>query len=144
MLDGVVVVPRLVIPDYRGKVQRVWREEEQLVRGHEVYVSTVYPGIIKGWHGYYSKEIFYTVVKGMVKLVLYDDRPDSDTYADYQELYIGERNPVSVKIPHGIMNAFQGLGMEESVVVVVASEVFNENTTIRWNIEDLDYDWRSK
>ncbi len=144
MLKDVIVVPRLVIPDMRGKVQRIWREEEQIVRAHEVYVSTVYPGVVKGWHGYKSKDLFYTVVKGNVKLVLYDNRPGSPTHHDYQEIVLGERNPLAVKVPHGVMNAFVGIGQEEAVVVVVASEVFDEDTTIRWNLDELEYNWSVK
>jgi len=141
MLDGVVVVPRLVIPDMRGSVRRIWREEDQLIHAYEVYVSTVYPGVVKGWHGYFTKDIFYSVVVGNVKLVLYDNRENSPTYQDYQEIVAGERNPLAIKIPCGVMNAFIGIGQVESVVVVVADEPFDESTTIRWPLDRLEYDW---
>ena len=41
----------------------------------EIYFSTAYPGVIKGWHEHTKMTLNYCVIKGMIKLVLIDNRP---------------------------------------------------------------------
>ena len=43
----------------------------------EIYFSTVYPGVVKGWHVHKRMTLNYAVPVGMIKLVCYDDREDS-------------------------------------------------------------------
>ena len=40
----------------------------------EIYFSTVYKDIVKGWHLHLESTLNYVCVKGKVKLVLFDDR----------------------------------------------------------------------
>ncbi len=43
----------------------------------EIYFSTIYPGVIKGWHIHTKMTLNYAVPVGMIKLVCFDDREDS-------------------------------------------------------------------
>ena len=36
----------------------------------EIYFSTAYPGVVKGWHEHTLMTLNYAVIKGMIKLVL--------------------------------------------------------------------------
>lgn len=141
MLDGVEVFDRNSFLDERGIVGRIWRGSESIMIPSEVYMTKVNPGVIKGWHGYYTKSMLYVCVSGNVKLVLFDNREDNETYQDYQEIYLGESDYKAVLIPPGVMNAFKGISLQQSTVVVLADEEFDEHETIRWDIEDLEYDW---
>ncbi len=38
----------------------------------------------------------------MMKVALYDARPDSPTYQTLMELFIGEKNPIFVSVPPGV------------------------------------------
>ena len=73
MIDGVEIISLKQIPDERGKVMHMLRcDSEHFEKFGEIYFSCVYPGAIKGWHGHKKMTLNYAVVKGMVKLVLYD------------------------------------------------------------------------
>lgn len=139
-IDGVQVTPLLQIPDNRGTLKRFIRLDDMKTGFEECYVTTIYKGIIKGFHGYYTKTINYAVVYGMVKLVLYDIREKSPTFQKVQEIYLGDLNYCRVTIPPMIMNAFQGIS-GESIIVVAADEVFDEGITIRKTIDEIPYDW---
>ena len=53
--------------------------------------------MIKGWHEHTKMTLNYCVIKGMIKLVLIDNRPKSNTYKNIQEIYLGEHNYVFVQ-----------------------------------------------
>ncbi len=45
----------------------------------EIYFSTVYRGVVKGWHRHREMTLNYACIHGRIKLVLYDDREGSPT-----------------------------------------------------------------
>lgn len=136
MIEGVVVTSMKQIPDNRGTVKTVMNEGDSF---EWVYTTSIYKGVIKGWHGYYTKTLNYCVVSGMVKLVLWDSHPGHE---QINEFYIGDLNYCRVTIPPGVVNAFQGIA-DHSVIVVLADEVFSEERMYRLPIdtESIPYDW---
>ena len=141
-INGVIVEPLEQIPDERGMVKK-FLTSEQLEHFGECYVTTVYDGIIKGWHGYFTKTMHYIVPLGLVKLVLWDGRNRSSTYGSIMELYVGEQKYSRITIPPGVMNSFKGIAKPMSLVVVAADEIFSEDRTIRFPIgtDAIPYDW---
>lgn len=142
MIHGVRIEDLATIPDERGMVKHFITDEKI---GHfgECYITQIYDGIIKGWHGYNSKTIYYCVPQGAVKLVLWDSRESSGTYNDVMEIFLGEVNYKLVVIPPGVFNAFRGIAKPISTIVVAATEVFNEERTLRLPYDDpkIPYDW---
>lgn len=120
MIEGVVVQPLPRFPDDRGQVMRMLSAAEPGFSGFgEVYASSVYPGVVKGWHRRESAVRNYVVLRGMIRLVLYDDRPESASRGALQEIYAGERNYVRVTIPARVWSGFACVGPEEALVVDV-------------------------
>src|SRR3989338_5468983 len=77
-IDGVQIIPLKRIQDERGMVMHMLRRDDaHFTQFGEIYFSVIYPGIIKGWHLHARMTINYAVVQGSIKLVLYDQRPDS-------------------------------------------------------------------
>ena len=75
MIDGVVVKRLEVIPDERGSIMHMLRSDDPEFEAFgEIYFSTVYPGIVKGWHRHKNMTLHYACVHGRVKLVIYDER----------------------------------------------------------------------
>src|SRR3990170_8821786 len=105
MIDGVVITPLKQIPDERGKIMHMLRSDDpDFERFGEIYFSMVYPGAIKAWHLHTRMTLNYVVIVGMIKLVLYDSRPDCSTRGQIQEIFLGESNYIRVKIPPRIHN----------------------------------------
>ncbi len=64
----------------------------------------------------------YAVPVGMIKLVCYDDRPDSPTRGAVQELHVGELNYALVTIPPFVWNGFKGEGAGPALVANCATD----------------------
>lgn len=147
MIHGVVISSRRIIPDDRGKVMHFLKATDPEFKAFgEVYFSVVYPGVVKGWHLHHRMVINYAVPVGMIKLVLYDDRPHSPTRGKIQEIYQGQDNYQLVQVPVGVWNGFKGLGVAPAVVANCATIPHDPE-----EIERLDphggkipYDWALK
>lgn len=117
MIEGVKIKPLKKIPDERGTVLHMLRNDEpEFSQFGEIYFSTSYPGVIKGWHLHNKMTLNYAVIQGMIKLVLYDDRKHSSTRGELMELFIGEDNYCLVTIPPGIWNGFKNIGTKIAIV----------------------------
>ena len=80
MIDGVRTKKLSLIPDERGRLMEILRNDEDIFQQFgQVYLTTTYPGVVKAWHFHKIQDDFITCVKGMLKLVLYDGREDSKT-----------------------------------------------------------------
>jgi dTDP-4-dehydrorhamnose 3,5-epimerase len=147
MINGVFIHPLRQIVDERGKIMHMLRcDDPHFERFGEIYFSVVYPGAIKGWHLHKQISLNYAVVSGMVKLVLYDDRIDSPTRGELQELFIGESNYVLVHVPQGIWNGFKGIGVTPAMVANCATLPHDPDEIIRLDPFDnhIPYDWMLK
>jgi len=87
----------------------------------EIYFSTAYPGVIKGWHEHTKQTQNYAVIQGMIKLVLYDNRADSPTYKELMEIFTEEDNYQLIRIPTGVINGFKAIGNKTTIVADCAT-----------------------
>lgn len=146
MIDGVAVKKLRVIPDERGRLMEILRADDQLFsRFGQVYMTTAYPGVVKGWHYHKKQTDHFAVVKGMAKLVLYDNRDNSPTKSDINEFFVGEHNPVLVKIPPLVLHGFKCVSEQEAICINVPTEVYNYDEPDEFRIDphknDIPYSW---
>lgn len=145
MIAGVEIHELRQIPDERGKIMHMLRRNDPWFSGFgEIYFSIVYPGVVKGWHLHRRMILNYAVLRGSIKLVLYDPRPESPTRGEVQVLFPGEDNYVLVKIPPGIWNGFKGSGVKPAYVANCASEPHDSEEIVRLDpcTPTIPYDWR--
>jgi dTDP-4-dehydrorhamnose 3,5-epimerase len=122
MIKGVAVHALRRIPDERGMVMHMLRADAPHFEGFgEIYFSTIYPGVVKGWHLHRRMTLNYAVVSGMIKLVLYDERDDSPTRSEVMELFVGDQNYVLVTVPPRVWNGFKGVGTAPAIVANCAT-----------------------
>ncbi|MEO0073741.1 MAG: dTDP-4-dehydrorhamnose 3,5-epimerase family protein [candidate division WOR-3 bacterium] len=146
MIDGVSVRPLRQIPDERGMLVEILRADDPLFQKFgQVYVSTVYPGVVKGWHCHHRQSDYLAVIKGMVKLVLYDERDGSATKGQVMELFAGEQNPVLVVIPPFVWHGVKGIGTKPAWVLNCPTEPYDykQPDEFRRPPDDpkIPYDW---
>lgn len=117
MIEGVIIKALKKIPDERGSIFHMLRaDDEEFKKFGEIYFSLIYPGVVKGWHLHKKMTLNYAVIKGMIKLVLYDEREKSKTKGELMELFIGDENYQLVVIPPGVWNGFKGVGTQIAIV----------------------------
>lgn len=123
MIDGVIITPLRQILDERGKVMHMLRRDAPHFIGFgEIYFSCVEPGAVKAWHIHKKMTLNYAVPHGKIKFVLHDDRKDSPTRGQTQEIFLGPDNYCLVTVPAMIWNGFKGLGNQAAIVANCASE----------------------
>lgn len=147
MIEGVVISPRKIIPDERGRVMHMLKATDpEFEKFGEIYFSFIFPGVIKGWHLHREMVIHYAVPVGMIKLVLFDDRKDSKTKGELQEIYMGEGNHCLVKVPQYVWNGFKGVGMQTAVVANCANIPHDPHEIERMDpfTDKIPYDWALK
>jgi dTDP-4-dehydrorhamnose 3,5-epimerase len=145
-IDGVWVKPLRVIPDERGRLFEILRNDDDgFVRFGQVYVSTTYPGVVKAWHLHKVQEDNFCCVKGMVKLVLYDGREGSPTTGAVAEFFIGEHNQSLIRVPAGVHHGWKCISEEESVVVNIPTEPYHPESPdeyrVPWDSPEVPYSW---
>jgi dTDP-4-dehydrorhamnose 3,5-epimerase len=93
MIDGVQVIPLRRIPDERGTIMHMLKcTDPHFQQFGEIYFSTIFPGVIKGWHKHREMTLNYACIEGRIKLVLYDDREGSPTKGELMEVFLGPDN----------------------------------------------------
>jgi len=145
-IDGVVVEPLKVIPDERGRLMEILRRDDPFFSGFgQVYLTTVYAGVVKAWHYHRVQEDRFTCVRGMVKAVLYDDREGSPTRGILNEFFVGEHNPRLIVIPAGVYHGWKCVSEYEAYVINVPSEPYNRSDPDEYRLAPHDgsipYDW---
>ncbi len=147
MINGVIIKPLRKIIDERGSVMHMLKNTDpEFEQFGEIYFSTVHPSVVKGWHLHKTMTLNYAVVKGHIKLALFDARDTSPTKGETQEIFMGEDNYCLVKIPPGIWNGFRGLGPEDAIVANCATLPHDPDEIVRIDpfTKDIPYNWEIK
>jgi dTDP-4-dehydrorhamnose 3,5-epimerase len=140
----VSVIPLTRICDERGMILHMLRcDAPHFEQFGEIYFSTAYPGAVKGWHEHTRQVQFYAVVHGMIKLVLYDNRPGSPTARALQELFLGQDNYQLVRIPPGVINGFKAIGAQSAIVANCATVPHDPTEILRYDPhgDQVPYRW---
>ena len=131
-IEGVHITPLRKIPDERGCIMHMLRVDSPVYEKFgEIYFSVAYPGVIKGWHEHTQQIQNYCVVSGMIKLVMYDNRPSSSTYKNMIEIFVGDQNYCLVTIPTGIINGYKCIGTTPCIVANCSTLPYQDGEMIR-------------
>ncbi len=131
-IDGVKVIPLRRIPDERGTVYHMLKATDSHFIGFgEIYFSSVYPGVVKGWHRHREMTLHYACIFGSVKVVLYDDREGSSTKGTLMEVFLGPDHYALVVIPPEVWNGFRGMSAPFSIVANCCTHPHDPTRTTR-------------
>ncbi|MHB8173006.1 MAG: dTDP-4-dehydrorhamnose 3,5-epimerase family protein [Nitrospirota bacterium] len=149
MIDGVKVKKLRVIPDERGRLMEVLRADDpEFIRFGQMYVTTAYPGVTKAWHYHKKQTDNFCCVKGMMKVVLYDDREGSQTMGEVNEFFMGEHNQIMLQIPPFVWHGFKCISDTEAMVLNCSTEPYDAANPDEFrrpaHANDIPYDWARK
>ena len=146
LIEGVKTKDLRVIPDERGRLMECLRNDDDLfIKFGQIYMTTTYPGVVKAWH-FHKKQIdHFIVVRGMFKVVLYDNREDSPTKGTINEFFLGEHNNKLLQIPNGVYHGWKNIGEYEGIVVNVPTELYDydepDEYRLPFDTDEIPYDW---
>lgn len=148
-IDGVEVKNLIKHVDDRGFFMEILRDDDELLsRFGQASMSLSYPGVIKAFHYHKLQDDLWFFPKGNAQVVLYDMREDSPTYKVTNVFYMGENNPILVKIPKGVAHGYRVLGNEPAIIVYFTTESYRRNEPdeyrIPWDDKEIGFDWTTQ
>jgi dTDP-4-dehydrorhamnose 3,5-epimerase len=127
-IDGVHIVPLKLVRNERGRLMEIQRRDDLHFLGFgQAYITSTLPGVVKAWYRHARQIDQIALIKGTLKLVLFDSRENSATREGLLELTINEAAPALVQIPSGIWHGFQAVN-DETFLLHLNSEPFQFDT----------------
>ncbi|MHA1797991.1 MAG: dTDP-4-dehydrorhamnose 3,5-epimerase family protein [Candidatus Helarchaeota archaeon] len=146
-IEGVKVIQLRRIPDERGTIYHMLKKDDpHFIEFGEIYFSSIYKNIVKGWHKHREMTLNYACIYGRVKLVMYDDREDSPTKGEVQEIFLGPDNYSLVIIPPLVWNGFKGMNDPYSIIANCCTHTHDPSRSERLDPfkNDIPYNWDVK
>lgn len=117
MIEGVKIKELVQHRDNRGYLMELLRgSDKEKADGKnafgQVYLSTLYPAVIKGKHLHKLQTDHMAVIKGSAALHLEDAREGSPTFGKKEVVLMGEGSWKLVVIPPGIWHSFENIGTD--------------------------------
>jgi len=149
MIKGIKTKNLKAIPDERGRLMEILRQDDELfLKFGQVYMTTTYPNVVKAWHMHKKQTDNVVCVKGMIKLALYDFRKKSPTFKEVNQFFLGVYSPMLVQIPPGVYHGWMCVSAEEAIIINIPTEVYNYEKPDEKRLDphknDIPYDWRRK
>ncbi len=146
MIEGVLINKLKQIPDERGAIYHMLRRDNpHFIEFGEIYFSIAFPGIVKGWHEHTKQIQNYAVVDGKIKLVLYDNRSQSKTFEEINEIFLGEENYSLVTIPTGIITGYKCISKKNSILANCSTLPHDPTEMINYDFkgDKVPYNWNT-
>ena len=119
-IEGVDVRASARHADSRGWLIEVFRSDEMQPDLAPLmgYVSVTHPGVARGPHEHKEQtDLFGFVGPGTFKIKMWDNRKASPTYGHTRTLVVGEKNPVVVVVPPGVVHGYRNVSPVDAFVL---------------------------
>lgn len=148
-ISGVKIRRLPALPDERGVLTEILRSDDpEYPRFGQVYLTTTYPGVVKGWHYHDHQTDMICCVSGEIKLVLYDGRDASPTRGALHEIFLGDSNRLLVKVPSGVYHGWKCVGEHTALIINIPDQVYSYQMPDEHRLDphdnDIPYRWERK
>jgi dTDP-4-dehydrorhamnose 3,5-epimerase len=133
-MEGIKIFELNRIVDERGSFTEIMRNDWTELFGDEQIkqsnLSVSYPGMIRAWHRHARGQIdYYVVIKGTVKISVYDNDKQSKTFGHLTEIVSSSEKLQVVRVPGHYWHGIKTLGTETSMLVYFINNLYDyENT----------------
>src|SRR5688572_1621567 len=123
LIQGVTLQPLKIIRGALGDVMHALKNSDPQFAGFgEAYFSTVNFGQVKGWKCHTRMVLNFIVPAGLIRIVVYDPRKESETYNQFNDFELGPDGTYArLTIEPGLWVAFQGRSQGQNLLLNVAS-----------------------
>ena len=146
VIDGVIVTQLKLVTNERGRLMEVQRHDDDAFPGFgQVYITQTFPGVTKAWYRHRHQIDQIAAISGSVRLVLYDDRPGSQSREEIMEIMLGELQPQLVLIPPGIWHGFRAESRAGATLLHLNSRPYDPDNLDEDRLDPVDsvipYHW---
>jgi len=132
MLPGVIVKNIKKNPDERGSFREIFRDDwgdfnlgDKIVQAN---LSYSYPGVIRAWHRHDRGQVdYFVVIDGSIKICAYDNKQDSKTYGQLDEIIVSGDDIKCVRIPGFYLHGFKSISDKPATVVYLTTRMYDYN-----------------
>lgn len=130
MLPGIKIYNLRENPDERGFFCELLRADWQELLGKDTIVQTSlsssYPGVIRAWHRHSRGQVDYlTLLKGVARICVYDDREDSLTKRCLDEIVISAEKLQVIRIPGFYWHGTMAISGEPSLTLYFMTRLYD-------------------
>ena len=146
MINDVIITPLSVIKTAGGDVLHGMKSSDPGYSGFgEAYFSTVDPVAIKGWKRHQEMILNFVVTVGSVRFVLFDDRQNSTTNHQFQEIVLSRvKHYARLTVPPMVWVGFQGVDKERSMVLNIANIKHSPDEVDRKALSEIEFNWSNR
>lgn len=141
MIDGVSLHPLKHIQVPKGDIYHALKSTDDDFCGFgEAYFSEIESGMTKGWKRHNRMTLNLVVVSGKIRFVIYDDRSQSPTYGEFQEITLSpDQNYQRLTIAPGLWMAFHGEADNTSMLMDIIPEPHDPTEADKKDLSELDF-----
>lgn len=151
MIKGVYIKELQKYEDARGWLCEIYRDDEvnyktknesgqeQDYRPTMSYVSVTKPNIARGPHEHIRQsDLFVFMGPGKFRVYLWDNRKDSETFGEHQELEAGEDRPLFLIVPPGVVHGYKCISENDAWSINLPDKLYKgwgkteEVDEVRW------------
>ena len=141
MINGVTLHPlkHIIVP--KGDIYHALKSTDEGYDGFgEAYFSQIEHGQVKGWKRHNRITLNIVVPVGAVKFVVYDDRENSITKGQFEEIILSPSNNYQrLTVASGLWMAFAGVSDETSMLMDIIPEPHDDEEASRLPLEKIQY-----
>ena len=91
----------------------------------QVHITTTLPGRVRAWglHQRSTDRLF--VVKGLVRLAVFDGRDGSPTQGVVNDLLVSEMSPGLLVVPPNLYHGWKNIGEDEAVIINMPEKLYD-------------------
>jgi len=124
-IEGIKLINLKKITNDRGFLQEVIRTDDPFfTKFGQVYFTFTNNNITKAWYKHTAQTDYIFVVKGTMKIGLFDQRKNTATFGHKCIYHISAEKPQLIKIPPGIWHGFKAIN-SDLMLLHVNSEAIN-------------------
>lgn len=143
VIAGVTLHPLRQISVPKGDLWHAFKCTDDGFMGFgEAYFTQIQPNEVKGWKRHNRYTLNLVVAVGAVKFVIHDDRADSPTRGQFQEITLSPKgNYQRLTVAPGLWMAFAGADEQTSMLMDLIPEVHNPSESDRKDLSEIPYNF---
>ena len=121
-----------------GTLTVIWRDWDKIIK-HEprmVYVSSVFPGEVKGPHIHTKRNSYFSCIHGSVVFIVRDKK------GEFREIESNANEPTLIHIPNMIASAHVNIGHDVARILTLADIAWKPNDNEMKDTTFDDYNWK--
>ncbi len=135
-IHGVLIDQHPLHEDERGSLQEIYNPAWGLHSDPLVYAYCVItrPRQVRGWVVHSRQDDRLFVIRGVFRVALFDDRPESPTYKMLNVFVMSDHRRGLLVIPMGVFHALQNIGSDDACFINLPTRPYSHEDPDKYRL----------